>query len=32
MIVESTKGYPYFIQEWGHHTWNAAMGIANHPG
>jgi len=24
MIVEKTKGYPYFLQEWGQHTWNAA--------
>jgi DNA-binding CsgD family transcriptional regulator len=24
MIVESTKGHAYFIQEWGHHTWNVA--------
>lgn len=23
-IVEITKGYPYFLQEWGKHTWNAA--------
>lgn len=23
-IVESTKGYPYFLQEWGYQTWNAA--------
>jgi hypothetical protein len=23
-IVAVTKGYPYFIQEWGKHTWNAA--------
>jgi AAA ATPase domain len=24
LIIEKTKGYPYFIQEWGHHTWNVA--------
>lgn len=24
MIVEETKGYPYFIQEWGKHSWDAA--------
>ncbi len=24
MIVETTKGYPYFLQEWGSHAWNAA--------
>lgn len=23
-IVGITRGYPYFIQEWGKHTWNAA--------
>lgn len=23
-IVDVTKGYPYFLQEWGKHTWNAA--------
>ncbi len=23
-IVEKTKGYPYFLQEWGSHAWNAA--------
>lgn len=23
-IVAVTKGYPYFLQEWGKHTWNAA--------
>lgn len=23
-IVSITNGYPYFIQEWGKHTWNAA--------
>ena len=23
-IVEVTEGYPYFIQEWGKHTWNQA--------
>ncbi len=24
MICEQTKGYPYFLQEWGYHTWDAA--------
>jgi len=24
VILQSTKGYPYFLQEWGHHTWNVA--------
>lgn len=23
-IVEVTRGYPYFVQEWGYHTWNIA--------
>lgn len=23
-IVEETKGYPYFLQEWGKHAWDAA--------
>lgn len=23
-IVSETKGYPYFLQEWGKHTWDAA--------
>ncbi|RLD02519.1 MAG: ATP-binding protein [Chloroflexota bacterium] len=23
-ILSKTKGYPYFIQEWGYHTWNLA--------
>lgn len=23
-IVELTQGYPYFLQEWGYHTWNVA--------
>ena len=23
-IVSLTKGYPYFLQEWGYHTWNHA--------
>jgi hypothetical protein len=25
-IVETTKGYPYFLQEWGKHAWDAAAG------
>ena len=24
LIVESTQGYPYFLQEWGKHAWDAA--------
>ncbi|HHG89805.1 MAG TPA: ATP-binding protein [Devosia sp.] len=24
MIVERTKGYPYFLQEWGYQAWNIA--------
>lgn len=24
IIVEKTRGYPYFLQEWGSHAWNAA--------
>jgi hypothetical protein len=24
LIVEQTRGYPYFLQEWGYHTWNSA--------
>jgi hypothetical protein len=24
VIVQKTKGYPYFLQEWGYHAWNAA--------
>ena len=23
-IVETTQGYPYFLQEWGNHAWNVA--------
>lgn len=23
-IIELTRGYPYFLQEWGHQVWNAA--------
>lgn len=23
-LLERTGGYPFFIQEWGHHAWNAA--------
>ncbi len=23
-IVQATKGYPYFLQEWGKHSWNIA--------
>jgi hypothetical protein len=25
-ILEKTKGYPYFLQEWGKHCWQAAEG------
>lgn len=25
-ILEKTGGYPYFLQEWGKHTWDAAEG------
>jgi hypothetical protein len=25
-IYRATKGYPYFIQEWGYQTWNLATG------
>jgi hypothetical protein len=24
LILEHTKGYPYFIQEWGAHSWSSA--------
>jgi hypothetical protein len=24
-IIEKTKGYPYFLQEWGKHTWDIAQ-------
>jgi AAA ATPase domain len=23
-ILEATRGYPYFLQEWGYHVWNVA--------
>jgi hypothetical protein len=26
LILQSTRGYPYFLQEWGYHIWNAAGG------
>jgi len=26
IIVDLTRRYPYFIQEWGYHVWNAAAG------
>jgi hypothetical protein len=29
-IVEATSGYPYFLQEWGYSTWNAAGGSPIH--
>ncbi|MBI1360277.1 MAG: AAA family ATPase [Alphaproteobacteria bacterium] len=25
-IIQQTKGYPYFLQEWGYQAWNAAQG------
>jgi hypothetical protein len=25
LILEHTKGYPYFIQEWGAHSWSSAV-------
>jgi hypothetical protein len=25
-IFHKTKGYPYFLQEWGHQSWNLAVG------
>lgn len=32
-IMEHTRGYPYFIQEWGSHSWNVApespIGVAD---
>ncbi|MBI5549119.1 MAG: ATP-binding protein [Deltaproteobacteria bacterium] len=24
LVIETTKGYPYFLQEWGYQTWNVA--------
>jgi DNA-binding CsgD family transcriptional regulator len=24
LIIEKTRGYPYFLQEWGSHAWNEA--------
>jgi len=24
LIIEKTQGYPYFLQEWGKHTWDTA--------
>jgi hypothetical protein len=24
LVVQLTRGYPYFLQEWGYHTWNIA--------
>jgi hypothetical protein len=24
VLLERTQGYPYFLQEWGYHVWNAA--------
>jgi hypothetical protein len=31
-IVQETRGYPYFLQEWGKHSWDTAAGspIARH--
>jgi energy-coupling factor transporter ATP-binding protein EcfA2 len=28
LIVDASRGYPYFLQEWGYHVWNLA---ANNP-
>lgn len=25
-VIEKTKGYPYFLQEWGYQSWNTAEG------
>ncbi len=25
-LVDASRGYPYFLQEWGYHVWNAAEG------
>jgi hypothetical protein len=25
LILEETSGYPFFLQEWGHHAWNVAQ-------
>jgi len=25
LLVEKTKGYPYFVQEWGKHAWDVAL-------
>jgi hypothetical protein len=24
LVTKTTKGYPYFLQEWGYHSWNTA--------
>jgi hypothetical protein len=29
-IIEQTRGYPYFLQEWAHETWNRASGDRIH--
>ncbi len=29
-IVEQTRGYPYFLQEWGKHSWDIAKNKSNH--
>lgn len=26
LLLSHTQGYPYFLQEWGYHVWNAAAG------
>ena len=26
VIIAQTSGYPYFLQEWGKHSWNVAAG------
>lgn len=32
IIVETTRGYPYFLQEWGYHAWNTAAASPIQPG
>ncbi len=31
MILDETQGYPYFLQEWGAHAWNAAAASPINP-
>ena len=30
-IVQRTRRYPYFLQEWGKHAWDVARGLTDHP-